>query len=73
VRGWAEPEISEEGEVTINTAPHEDVFGHGTACAGIIHKIAPEAELYSVRVLGTGLVGGARTFAEGLRWAIRTE
>ena len=70
VRGWAEPEISEEGEVTINTSPHEDVFGHGTACAGIVHKIAPEAELYSVRVLGAGLVGRARTFAEGLRWAI---
>ena len=41
VRGWAEPEISEEGEVTINTAPHEDVFGHGTACAGIVHKLRP--------------------------------
>jgi len=70
VRGWAEPQISEEGEVTINIAPHQDVFGHGTACAGIVHKIAPEAELYSVRVLGAGLGGRARTFAEGLRWAI---
>jgi subtilisin family serine protease len=33
-----------------------DLTGHGTACAGIIHAIAPEAELYSVRVLGN-LVG----------------
>ena len=27
-----------------------DLFGHGTACAGIIHALAPDAELYSVRV-----------------------
>ena len=70
VRGWMEPEVGEEGAFTINTAPHEDVFGHGTACAGVVHRIAPEAELYSVRVLGPGLVGRARSFAEGLRWAV---
>ena len=68
VRGWVEPEVSEEGALTINDAPHHDVFGHGTACAGIIHRIAPEAELYSVRVLGAGLTGRARSFVEGLRW-----
>lgn len=47
-----------------------DLFGHGTACAGIIHKLAPEAELYSVRVLGKDLTGRALQFAGGLRWAI---
>lgn len=47
-----------------------DVFGHGTACAGIIHSLAPEAELYSVRVLGRDLTGRALQFAGGLRWAI---
>jgi subtilisin family serine protease len=36
----------------------------------VVHRIAPEAELYSVRVLGAGLVGRAQSFAEGLRWAI---
>ena len=29
----------------------EDVFGHGTAVAGIIHALAPQAELISIRVL----------------------
>ena len=47
-----------------------DLFGHGTACAGIIHALAPEAELYSVRVLGKDLTGRALQFAGGLRWAI---
>jgi len=47
-----------------------DAFGHGTACAGIIHSLAPEAELYSVRVLGRDLTGRALQFAGGLRWAV---
>jgi len=47
-----------------------DVGGHGTACAGIIHSLAPEAELYSARVLGRDLTGRAYQFAGGLRWAI---
>ena len=37
--------------------PHEDLFGHGTACAAIIKHAAPECELYSVRVLGARLTG----------------
>ncbi len=47
-----------------------DVSGHGTACAGIIHAIAPDAELYSVRVLGRNMGGRAIQFAAGLDWAI---
>ncbi len=47
-----------------------DLTGHGTACAGIIHAIAPEAELFSVRVLGVGGRGRALQFAGGLEWAV---
>ena len=50
--------------------PHEDLFGHGTACAAIIRQVAPEAELYSVRVLGARLTGKGVVFAAGLEWAI---
>lgn len=53
-----------------DTSPHEDVYGHGTACAGIIRSLAPACELYSVRVLGAALSGRATVFAAGLRWAI---
>jgi subtilisin family serine protease len=47
-----------------------DLAGHGTACAGIIHSIAPQAEIYSVRVLGSNMRGRAIQFAGGLDWAI---
>ena len=47
-----------------------DLSGHGTACAGIIHAIAPGAELFSVRVLGRDMTAKALQFAGGLRWAI---
>lgn len=53
-----------------NLEKHDDAYGHGTACAGIIRSIAPECEIYSVRVLGKALTGRGTVFAAGLRWAI---
>ena len=48
-----------------------DPVGHGTACAGIIHALAPKAELVSVRVLGADNRGKGLAFARGLDWAIQ--
>ena len=40
----------ESGEPRCIPAEGEgDLVGHGTACAGIVHSIAPEAELLSVQ------------------------
>jgi subtilisin len=47
-----------------------DLFGHGTACGGIIVALAPEVELVSIRVLGADLRGKGTAFAAGLEWAI---
>jgi subtilisin family serine protease len=69
VKGYVEPSVAEDGTTTYREEPHTDAFGHGTACAGIIHAIAPEAEIYSVRVLGPRLSGKGPVFAAGLRWA----
>jgi subtilisin len=60
----------EEEEVESDEGPHEDLYGHGTACAAIIRSIAPDCELYSIRVLGSDLRGKSPVFAAGLRWAI---
>jgi subtilisin len=65
--------ISESlGNFAYDTAPHEDAYGHGTACAGIIRSFAPECELYSVKVLGAALSTRGMVFIAGLRWAIES-
>jgi subtilisin len=60
----------ENGEPVVRETEAKDVCGHGTACAGIIRKMAPDCELYSVRVLGPGFAGRGNVFVEGLRWAV---
>jgi subtilisin len=41
--------LSADGSVVERPGPHDDLFGHGTACAGIIHSLAPRARITSVR------------------------
>ena len=45
--------VIEENEGALEAKPgnRTDVFGHGTAVAGILHEVAPEAEIGSIRVL----------------------
>jgi subtilisin family serine protease len=59
-----------DGEVELRPGPHRDAYGHGTACAGIIHHLAPRARITSVKVLGAGLTGKAAAFLQGLAWAV---
>ncbi len=65
-----EPDTSAEEGYRIIEGPHKDLYGHGTACAAIIRSLAPDAELYSVRVLGERLTGKGWIFAAGVDWAI---
>lgn len=62
--------VDAAGAVVAEQGPHGDSFGHGTACAGIIHSLAPAARITSVKVLGEGLTGKAAAFMAGLEWAI---
>ena len=68
VESVAVERVGDDWEV-VPTQPM-DVVGHGTACAGIIHALAPEAEIVSVRVLGPDNRGSGGAFATGLWWAI---
>ncbi len=63
-------ELDRDGEPHVVADDHGDLFGHGTACGGIILSLAPEAELVSVRVLGSDLRGKGPAFAAGLEWAL---
>jgi subtilisin len=47
-----------------------DVYGHGTACAGIVRSLAPDCAISSVRVLGAANRGSGGIMLAGLRWAI---
>ena len=59
-----------DGEITIEPDEEGDLVGHGTACAGIVRSLAPECELFSVRVLGAGYTGSGAILVAGLRYAI---
>jgi subtilisin family serine protease len=63
-------ELRDGDAVVLPDPDGDDVVGHGTACAGIVHAIAPGADLLSVRVLGPDNRGRGAAFAAGLAWAI---
>jgi subtilisin family serine protease len=46
-------EVTRRGErFAVEPGESGDLSGHGTACAGIIHRMAPAAEIVSIRALG---------------------
>jgi subtilisin len=59
-----------DGEPNVVPDNGADMYGHATACGGIILGMAPEVELVSIRVLGADLRGKGTAFAAGLEWAI---
>lgn len=48
----------------------EDVIDHGTACAYIVHRHAPDAELHSVRVIGRGHNSTSQRLLAALEFAV---
>jgi subtilisin len=69
---WADDLAVVEDHYKLKVIPGEgrDLYGHGTAVAGIIHKIAPEAEIGSIRVLGGSIEAKTSVVLEGARQAI---
>jgi subtilisin len=57
------------GRSRVIEVPGGDSCGHGTACAGIVRRVAPDCEIVSVQVLD-GAVGGGEVLVAGLRWAV---
>ena len=60
----------DDGDPVVVEDTEGDLFGHGTACGGLIVDLAPEVEIVSVRVLGADLKGRGAAFLGALEWAI---
>jgi subtilisin family serine protease len=63
--------VKDDSGIRVDPTDTGDTCGHGTACAGIVRRVAPNCELYSVRVLGERFSGTGDVLLEGLRWAVR--
>jgi subtilisin len=61
----------QDGRVTFRPSESGDAAGHGTACAGIITEVAPDVDLYSIKVLGPNASGSGDMFLAGLDYAIK--
>ena len=72
IAGGIHIQIREEGEVVF-LDDHADCAGHGTACAGIIRKKAPDAMLYSVRIFDESLMADGRALIAAIQWCIDNE
>ena len=73
VAGATAISLVEDGNTIAELDTEGDLCGHGTACAGVIRSIAPDAEIYSVRVLGAGFTGSGKVLLAGLRWAVEQD
>jgi len=64
---------NDDGNIECTEIPVEkstDSFGHGTAVAGIISEIAPDAEIVNVKVLNEYNSCTGDILIEGIRWAL---
>lgn len=62
--------VAVEGRHSVEKARGSDHVGHGTACAGIIRRYAPEVELHSIKVIGANARGSSAGLVSGLRWCV---
>lgn len=71
--GWTladDVAIVEDGyKLKVVPGDGRDLFGHGTAVAGVIREVAPEVEIGSIRVLGESLSARTAIILEGARQA----
>jgi len=57
-------------QLKIQSGQGRDLFGHGTAIAGILRQLAPHAQIGSFRVLGEQLRSRSAIIREGVRQAL---
>lgn len=62
--------VERDSRLSVTDGGACDVYGHGTAIAGIIRELAPEAKIGSFRVLGEQLRSRTLIIREGARLAL---
>lgn len=63
--------VAKGASFTVEKASTGDASGHGTACAGILHRLAPKATIVSVRALGPDGRGSRDALVAALRFCVR--
>lgn len=59
-----------EGRHPVFSDNFVDSYGHGTACAGIVLKKTPDAEIFSVRIFEDSLIADGRTLTAAIQWCV---
>ena len=59
-----------ENERLTITDEYGDSLGHGTACASIVHKVDPQAEIVAVKIFHSELSAKEELLCEGIRWCL---
>lgn len=62
--------ISLDGDSTHFSCDFQDALGHGTACAAIIHRLVPTAQLVAVKIFHDQLLSDEKTLCMAMRWSI---
>jgi hypothetical protein len=59
----------EDGQAVVRPG-HPDRHGHGTACAGLIAYLAPEAAIHAVKIFDRRLRAEQAALVAAIRWAV---
>lgn len=72
IEGGIGLDINEDREIVFSEDIHDSI-GHGTACAGVIRKIAEDVQLYSIKIFWQRLVTYSELLVNAIKWAIENK
>lgn len=72
IEGGIGLDINENREIVFNEDIHDSI-GHGTACAGVIRKIAHNVQIYSIKIFWQRLVTYSELLVNAINWAIENK